>query len=234
MPNFTPDEIHRQMSPLHKHNINMHVHCNGDMAVDLMLDGVERVLGELNWPDHRHTCTHSQLTRPDQYKRMARLGVCANIFTNHCYYWGDQHYEQVIGPRAINMWACRTALDTGVPGVSLHSDAGVTPVGHLHTMWCAVNRLTASGRVMGEHEKVTPMEALRMATINAAFEIHMDDKIGSIEPGKYADFAVLYENPLEVDPVKIKDIKVFGTILNGRKRLSSQTLAEIGLLKKGE
>ena len=98
---------------------------------------------------------------------------------------------------------------------ALHSDAGVTPLGQLHTMWCAVNRLTPKGRVLGEHEKISAEDALHAVTLGAAYMLHMDDQIGSIEAGKSADFAILEEDPLAVDPLRIRDIEVWGTVLGG-------------------
>ncbi|KAI9010039.1 amidohydrolase 3 [Hyaloraphidium curvatum] len=213
------------LEPFHEAGFNVHVHCNGDGAVDVLLDAVEIVNTKHPRSDHRHVCTHSQLTRQDQYLRMASLGVSANIFANHIYYWGDQHRDITVGPeRAARMNACRTALASGVRCPSIHSDSGVTPIGHLHTMWCAVNRLTASGEVLGEGERITAEEALRMATVNAAWQLKMDRDVGSIECGKMGDFAVLEESPLDVDPAKIKDIKVWGTVVGGLKHPSSLTL----------
>ena len=88
-------------------------------------------------------------------------------------------------------------------------------------MWCAVNRVTPTGRVLGEVEKISPYEALKAVTINAAYQMHLDDEIGSLEAGKKADFAVLEEDPLTVDPLAIKEIGVWGTVLVGRKHQAS-------------
>jgi predicted amidohydrolase YtcJ len=148
---------------------------------------------------------------------MRNLGMCANFFINHVYYYGDQHYDTVLGPeRANQVNPCGAALRESV-SFSLHSDPPVTPLGHLFTMWCAVNRVTASGRVLGEHEKISAYDALKAATIDAAYQIHMDHQIGSLEIGKLADFAVLDESPLDVEPLAIKDIPVWGTMLGGKK-----------------
>ena len=167
--------------------------------------------------DLRHVVEHAQLTSPAQYARMANLQVGANIFANHIYYYGDQHYEYTLGPeRAEGMESAATALEMGIP-ISFHTDASVTPLGCLHSMWCAVNRVTASGRVLGEAEKVTPAQALHAVTLGSAYLLHLDDMMGSIDPGKYADFTVLEESPLDVDAMAIKDIKVWGTVLGGVK-----------------
>ncbi len=201
--------------PFHERQLNIHTHCNGDLTIDLWIDTVEQLLLERAWLDHRHTVQHSQLTRTHHFRRMARLGMCANIFTNHLWYWGDQHHDLTIGPeRARRMEPCATAEREGV-SFSIHSDANVTPLGHLHTMWCAVNRVTPSGRVLGEHERISAASALRAVTIGAAHQLHLDDELGSIESGKAADFTVLEDDPLTVDPMTIRDIGVWGTVVAG-------------------
>ena len=212
---ISPEDLLAAVKAFHARKLNIHCHCNGNGAAGMFIDAVEEALRSDAWLDHRHVLQHSQTTTAAQYRRMGRLGICANIFTNHIWYWGDQHYEQTIGPERVRgMWACRTALDNNVP-LSFHSDSGVTPIGHLMTMWCAVNRLTPSGRVLGEYEKITPYEALHAATIGGAFQLHMDHEIGSIEAGKFADFAVLEESPTDVDPAGIRDIRVWGTVVGG-------------------
>lgn len=212
---FSPEDLLAAVRAFHARKLNVHCHCNGNGAGEIFIDAVEEVLRTDAWLDHRHVLQHSQMTTAAQYRRMGRMGICANIFTNHIWYWGDQHYEQTMGPeRTRGMWACRTALSNRVP-LSFHSDSGVTPIGHLMTMWCAVNRVTPSGRVLGEYEKITPYEALSAATIGGAFQLHMDHEIGSVEAGKFADFAVLADSPLDVHPMGIRDITVWGTVVGG-------------------
>jgi predicted amidohydrolase YtcJ len=146
---------------------------------------------------------------------MKALGMCANIFSNHIFYWGDQHRDFTVGPeRARGMDACASALREGVP-FTIHSDAPVTPLGHLHTMWCAVNRRTATGEKLGDTENLSVEDALHAITLGAAYQIKMDHDVGSLEVGKRADMAVLHEDPLEVDPMRLKDIRVWGTVLGG-------------------
>ncbi len=210
-----PEQFASVLEVYHRAGLTVHVHCNGDEATEVFLDAMEQVLTDYPRPDHRHTVQHCQLTKPHQYRRMAKLGMCANIFANHLFYWGDQHRELTLGPeRAAGMDACATALQAGVP-MSIHSDAPVTPMGHLHTAWCAVNRVTASGQVLGPDERISAHEALAAITLGAAYQLKLDHEIGSIEAGKLADFAVLDDDPLEVDPMAIKDIGVWGTVLGG-------------------
>ncbi len=210
-----PEQFFDWLLPFHTAGLNVHMHCNGNLTQDLAIDTVEQVLRRDPWLDHRHTITHAQLTTQAQLRKMAKLGLCANFFSNHLWYWGDQHYEMTVGPERANaLEPCASALREGV-SFSVHSDAGVTPLGSLHTMWCAVNRVTPSGRVLGETEKISAYEALRAVTISAAYQLHLDDEIGSLEAGKKADFAVLEDDPLSVDPMAIRDIGVWGTVLSG-------------------
>ncbi len=210
-----PDEVADRLAAFHGAGLLVHAHCNGDEAVDVYLDAIERVLTDAPRPDHRHTVQHCQLTTADQYRRMAALGACANVFANHTWYWGDQHHDVTVGPdRSQRMNAAATALAAGVP-LSMHCDAGVTPLGSLHVAWCAVNRRTPSGRVLGADERISVHEALTAITVGAAYQLKMDHEIGSIRPGLRADFAVLDDDPYEVDPMALRDIGVWGTVLGG-------------------
>jgi predicted amidohydrolase YtcJ len=212
---ITPEQFRDWFEAFHRAHVTVHTHVNGDEAVDLLLETVEGAVAEHSWTDHRHTAQHSQLTTSAQYRRMAALGMSANIFSNHIYYWGDQHASTTVGPdRAARMDACATADREGVR-YSVHSDASVTPLGSLHTMWCAVNRVTATGKVLGPHERVSVERALRAVTIDAAHQLRMDHQVGSIEAGKLADFVVLADDPHDVDPMAIKDIEVRGTVVGG-------------------
>ena len=199
-----------------KAGVQVHTHTNGDEATQLAIETLETALKSAPDFDHRFTLQHCQLASAAQFRKMARLGMCVNLFANHHFYWGDQHYELTVGPeRAERMNACRTAIDSGVP-MTIHSDAPVTPLGPLFTAWAAVNRITASGRVQGEGERITVAEALHAVTLGAAITMKMDHQIGSIEVGKRADFAVLEDDPTEVDPAALKDIPVWGTVQGGR------------------
>lgn len=209
-----------QMSELYhlalKAGVQVHTHTNGDQATQMALDMLEAALRAHPSPDHRFTLQHCQLADAAQFRKMKALEMCVNLFANHHFYWGDEHYRLTVGPeRAKRMNACRTALDTGVP-MTIHSDAPVTPLGPLFTAWCAVNRITASGRTQGEGEKIDVAAALHAITLGAAYTLHMDGEVGSIEVGKQADFAVLEEDPMVVDAMALKDIPVWGTVQGGR------------------
>lgn len=199
-----------------KADVHVHTHTNGDEATQLAIELLEQSLRKHPSPDHRYTLQHCQLADAAQFRRMAKLGMCVNLFANHHFYWGDEHFNLTVGPeRAERMNATRTALDNGLP-MGIHSDAPITPLGPLFTAWCAVNRLTASGRTLGEYEKISVDEALYAITLGAAYTLKLDGEIGSIEAGKHADFAVLEDDPTEIGGNELKDVRVWGTVQGGR------------------
>lgn len=212
----SPAELAATIDFYHAQGFQLHVHTNGDEATELAIDAIEAALARSPRADHRHTLQHCQMADAAQYRRMARLGICVNLFANHLYFWGDAHYALTMGPdRACRMDACATALRHRVP-LAIHSDAPITPLGPMFTAWCAVNRVTSSGRVLGEEERIGVADALHAITMGAAFTLGLDDRIGSIEVGKFADFCVLDDDPTEVAPEALKDVRIAGTVLGGR------------------
>ena len=210
------EELPRILGTFHRAGLQVHIHTNGDEATEAAIDAIETVLRERPAADARFTLQHCQMAHDAHFRRMARLGICANLFANHLYYWGDQHHALTMGPeRAGRMDAAGTAKRLGVP-FSIHSDAPVTHLAPLFTAWCAVNRRTASGRVLGEAERLTVADALHAITLGAAFTLKLDTEIGSIETGKRADFAILEDDPLAVEPAALKDVAVWGTVVGGR------------------
>ncbi|BAN26158.1 amidohydrolase [Caballeronia insecticola] len=211
-----PEQFVETFLPFHLAGLQLHIHTNGDEATELVLDAIETIVSRHPRADHRHTLQHCQMADARQLARAARLGMCVNFFSNHIYYWGDAHYMQTMGAdRANRMNAAGTANALGIT-FGLHSDAPITQLNPLFTAWCAVQRETASGRVLGEAERLSVADALRAITLGAAHTIGMDDVIGSIEVGKFADFAVLDEDPREVPQERLGRLHVWGTILGGR------------------
>lgn len=212
-----PDELKKLVRTYHEAGYQLHIHTNGNEATEAAIEAIEEALTAHPRVDHRHTLQHCQMASDAQFRRMAKLGIGANLFANHIYYWGDQHLSMTMGPdRAHRIDNAGSAVEHGVD-LSLHSDAPITPIGPLFTAWCAVNRVTATGQTLGgDAEKLTVEEALYTITMGGAISLHMDRDVGSIEIGKQADFAVLEEDPLEVDPMALKDIRIWGTVVGGR------------------
>ena len=219
---IAPEQMEEIFERALEAGVQIHTHTNGDQATELALEKMEAALARHPRRDHRFTLQHCQLADAAQFRKIAALGMCVNLFANHHFYWGDAHYNLTVGPeRAERMNACRTALESGVP-MAMHSDAPITPLAPLFTAWCAVNRLTASGRVQGEAERISVDEALYAVTLGAAYTLHLDGEVGSIETGKRADFAVLEEDPTAVDGMALKDVPVWGTVQGGRVFAASE------------
>ena len=218
--NTAPDEIAAICLEMQRRGVQMHIHVNGDEAAEVALDALSAAARAHPWPDARHVLQHCQLMDAALFRRAAELGVVCNLFANHVHYFGDQHVAATVGPdRAARMNALRTALDVGV-ACAIHSDAPVTPLGPLTTAWCAVERRTMSGQVLGAAQRVDVAEALRAVTLGAAYSLKMDHEIGSIAPGKRADFALLGEDPTACAPARLRDVPVLGTVLGGRVHLA--------------
>lgn len=217
--NMAPDQIAAACAAMQAAGVQMHIHVNGDEAAAVSLDALEEAARKHPWPGARHVLQHCQMMDGGLYRKASDLGVCCNIFSNHIWYFGDQHVDLTLGAcGAARMDAARTALDEGVR-VALHSDAPVTAMGPLFTAWCAVNRQTMSGKVLGPEECITVDEALYAITMGAAYTLRLDTEVGSIEPGKIADFAILGEDPTAVDPAALKDVPVLGTVSGGQVNL---------------
>jgi len=194
----------------------VHVHANGDAAIDQMIEALRPAREKHGPADRRTTLIHGQfLRRGDQVDALRELDVVASLFPMHTFYWGDW-YDQIIGPElAQQISPIKTALTRGLH-VNSHTDAPVARPNLMQVMWATVNRTSRSGKVMGPDERLTPEEALKAITIWPAYEIFEEDTKGSIEPGKLADLVILDKNPLRVDPATINQIVVLETIKEGR------------------
>jgi predicted amidohydrolase YtcJ len=192
--------------------IQVLAHCNGDAAIDMMLDAHATAGAP---PNRRTVIIHSQFVRPDQLDKYAEYGFMASFFTNHAFFWGDVHVENVGQERAFFLSPMRSARARGLH-MTNHSDFVVTPLDPLFIMWTAVNRTSRSGKVIGPDERISPHDALRALTIDAAYQYREEATKGSLAPGKVADLVILSANPLTVAPTTIKDIQVLETIKEGR------------------
>ena len=213
--NAAPAEIESAIHQYHQSGIQAHIHANGDEATEFVIDAIAKAAAVHDWQDHRHVLQHCQLITPDMLRRCAELGICTNLFANHIYYWGDQHRAITIGPeRAKMLDPVGSAHRAGVH-YAIHSDAPITPLAPLFTAWCAVNRRTASGQLLGADEQIQVADALYAITMGAAFTLKLEDSIGSIDVGKLADFSVLDDDPFEQATMALRDIGVHETVLGG-------------------
>lgn len=210
------DELFAVIKALHDDKWQITTHTNGDQAIQDVMDAYGAALKSNPRADHRHILNHCQFCRPDQVPVIAEMGLIPSYFVTHTWFWGDIHREMVAGPeRAAHISPLKSSLDHNIV-FALHNDTPVTPISPLMDVFSAVNRLTSSGKVLGSEQRIGVMEALRGVTINGAYMQRLEDKIGSLEPGKLADLVILDANPLAVQPEELKDIAVEETIVGGR------------------
>ncbi|MBD7915395.1 amidohydrolase [Clostridium sp. Sa3CUN1] len=215
-PTQEDDVVTEYFRSLIENNIQVNVHCNGDAASDQFIRCYKKALEMTNNNmDLRPVMVHAQTVREDQLDEMKEIGIIPTFFLDHIWFWGDYHYESVLGPeRACRISPAKSALKRNM-NFTLHQDSPVKMPNQILALHNAVNRETQSGRILGEDQRLTVMEALKALTINAAYQYFEEDEKGSIEEGKLADFVILDKNPLEVKASEIKNIKVLETIKEG-------------------
>ncbi len=225
-PVYTDAEVTSYLTTAFTEGRQILVHCNGDAAAAQFLSCCGKALEDLT-DEHRRgrsdddilkqvlpVMIHAQLVRRDQLPELARLHMVASMFVAHVWYWGDVHRKNFGDGRAMYISPARTAMEDGVL-VTFHQDTPVLPPDMLQTVWCAVNRITKEGVLLGADERIDPLEALKAVTINAAKQYHEETEKGSLGKGGQADMIVLDKNPMRVNPMEIKDIKVLRTIKGG-------------------
>jgi len=214
--NMEVDHFRAAVRALHRAGVKTHIHTNGDAASELAISAYEDAMLETPNPDLRHTLEHVQLAGLDQFKRMRALGLTVNVFANHIHYFGDLHWTRTIGPdRARRMDACADADAVFGGDFAIHSDAPVTPMAPLVTAWCAVNRLTETGRQLGTSQRIDVARALHCITMGAAYVLKMDGEVGSIQCGKRADFCLVDRDPFAVAPEELREVAPVATVLGG-------------------
>jgi len=211
-----PDEFEKRARLYWNAGYQIHTHVNGDLGLEVVLDVLEKLMAENPRPDHRSVIVHFANANEEQVDRIARLGALVSANPYYPVGFADKFGEVGLGPeRADAMVRANSVLNHNIP-LSYHSDLPIAPAAPLNFVWCAVNRITPSGRVAGPEQRVTVDEALRAITIEAAYSWRQEDQIGSITPGKIANFTVLDDDPYSVPPMKLRDVPIWGTMFEGR------------------
>ena len=213
------EDLAERMQPFWDAGIPIHCHANGDEAIDAALEALDRLQRVHPRFDHRFTIEHYAISRPDQARRLKDLGGLASVNNYFVHYRSQLHSRVGFGPdRAESMARLRSLESAGVV-FALHFDYALVAatIDPLTAAWIAVTRLAEDGTtVMAPAERIGIDRALRAITIDAAYILGLERHVGSLEPGKLADFTVLDEDPYEVDPGDLKNIRIWGTALAGR------------------
>ena len=194
----------------------LHIHVNGDAGLDLVLDTIDECMKNHPRTDHRTVIVHFANSDEEQVDRIAELGCIVSANPYYPVGFADMYAEHGLGePRADEMVRAASVLRRGIP-LSLHSDLPMGPAEPLRLASFAVNRRTAGGRVAGPDQRISVHDALRAVTIEAAYSWRLEHELGSITPGKAANFTVLAQDPYAIDPELLGDIPILGTVFGGR------------------
>ena len=218
LPSLSQEAINKLFETAYANDNQLFIHCNGNATVDMILKAHKLACQKLKQPldkDRRTIVIHAQFARPDQLKMFMKYNMQPSFFTNHAYFWGDEHVLNLGKARADFLSPMVSARKLGLKPTN-HSDATVTPINPIFTVWTAVNRFSRSGIVIGEKERTTPYLALQAITSFAAYELFDENLKGTLTVGKLADFVVLDKNPLKIDPLDIRSIQVVETIKEGK------------------
>ena len=190
-------------------------HCNGDRAAEQYLTLLAQAEREAGKKLCRPVMIHAQLLGLDQLERVKALGVIPSFFAAHVYHWGEIHVKNFGLDRASRISPAGSALAWGIP-FTFHQDSPVIPPDMLETIWCACVRKTKTGRVLGAEERIPVEAALRAVTQTAALQYGLERELGTLRPGKRADFVLLSGDPLRTPPEELKKLQVERTIQRGR------------------
>lgn len=216
--NYSLEQITETIRRAHNGGWQVGVHANGDAAIDTVIEAYQAVLHGSAPNDLRHRIEHCSILHPEQIEKMQRLGLSPSFLIGHVRWWGKAFRDRLFGPERAKYYdPCASALAAGLR-ISLHSDWSVTPIEPLRYVQDAVARvMNEGGGIFFSDERIPVEAALRAVTIDAAWHCHVDDKVGSLEVGKFADLALLEDDPTD-GTMDIGKIKVSETWLAGEQR----------------
>jgi len=219
---YKDEEIFSQIKPLFDQGWQIAIHANGDRTIEQTLNNYAKLLaGNPDPKARRLRIEHFTINTPEQVKRAAKMGVVPGFTIGHVDYWGEAFHNHIVGPERADRIDPSASFKKEGGRFVYHSDSPVSNVGPLNYITEGAGRLwqKAPRKVLGPNERVTVDDAIRAVTINAAYEMFSDDKLGSLEVGKQADMVVLSANPRKTPIEQIRNIQVKETWIDGKKQV---------------
>lgn len=208
----TMEQVQDAVNWCYEKGFQILTHANGEGASDMLIAAIDAAQAEYGDAGNRPVLIHGQFMREDQVDAYKRLGVFPSVFPMHTFYWGDWHRDHTVGPiNAENISPTGWLLERGMIFGS-HHDAPVAFPDSMRILDATVTRRTRSGDILGPHQRVDVMTALKALTIWPAWQHFEEDNKGSIEVGKLADFVLLSDDPTAIDPETLDQLRVQVTI----------------------
>jgi predicted amidohydrolase YtcJ len=212
---ITKNKLKTFIKKYHQKDWQIAIHTQGDAATNDVIDTFKDLENELDFSESRHRLEHCLLLQQKNLNRMKVLNLTPSLHINHLYYYGDALKDDLLGKqRAEHILPLRSIKEHEL-NYSIHADQPMFESNPFRLIQTAVERKTRSGNILGKTQNLTVLEAIKSLTIDAAWQIHMEDKIGSLEKGKYADFVVLNKNPFTIQTDKLSTITCLKTVING-------------------
>jgi predicted amidohydrolase YtcJ len=219
--NYKDADMQASMKTYFDQGWQISTHSNGDKAIDQALNSYAKLLAGNKKPqDRRLRIEHFTVNNASQVKKAVQLGVVPSFTIGHVHYWGSAFDNFIIGPDRAKRIDPAAEIKRAGGKFTLHSDTPVSNVGPLNYITEAVTRVwqLPPKKVLGPDQVISVDDAIRAVTIDAAYQIFADNKVGSLEVGKQADLVVLEKNPRSTPAADIRDIKVKETWVNGKKQ----------------
>lgn len=208
-PIYSDEQVENFVKEAKEDQAQLLIHCNGDCAI-------EQGINAHKIPSNtRNVLIHSQLMRKNLLPRVKEKQLIPSYFVAHTFYWGDAHRKNLGETRAKNISPVKSTINMDIV-YTFHQDSPVIAPNMIETLWCATNRITRDGIVLGENEKISLYDALKAITINGAYQYFEEDTKGSIRVGKRADLVRLDQDILTIPVENLRDVKVVQTYKDGK------------------
>lgn len=210
-----PEDLQNLILKYNQNSWPVAVHAQGDIANVEMIEAYKIVDKKQPINNFRNRIEHCMLLPKSSAEALKKMNVSVSFHINHLLYYGEFLGSSIMGKeRAAMIFPIQSVASQGIK-YSLHADMPQFYPNPLSLMSTSVNRTTESGNLINGSERVSVWQALKSMTIDAAWQLHMEDKLGSIEKGKYADMVILDKNPLKISPEDLSKVQVLETIVAG-------------------
>ncbi|EDO47307.1 predicted protein [Nematostella vectensis] len=232
---YETKDLYDKVRLFHDEGRQVAIHAHGERAIDQALEVYEKIQSESDTPPSklRHRIEHLGFVTQAQLVRAGKLGLALSLFVDHLYFYAKSFAQNILGPERTNRWAPLSLATKHGLNWTIHQDHPAfpgppRPFGNMRTAVTRTQRDDGK-TVHGPEYRVTIDEALKAYTINAAWQLHRESDLGSLEPSKKADLVILSADPRDTPPLDLESLRVIDTYIGGRSNgLSKRKNATIG------